>query len=199
MVIALYALSLVGCGAPAPADITFEGKQDAVHTMDATPVLKATAVDAEGKPLDPQPQIAWSVEPADTVVKLDGSNIVPVANGTAKVHAKVGDLDKSYDYVVAMPDKVEISGNTPGTAIPAGTTLPLTAMVKAGDTAIADMKAKWSSDNEAVAKVDENGTVTAVAEGKANIKAEAGTNSAVTEVTVGPAAPAAADATTAPK
>lgn len=200
MVIALIAaLSLTGCGAPAPADITFDGTQTAVHTTDAAPVLKATAVDATGKALEPQPEIAWSVDPADTVVKLDGSNIVPVANGTAHVTAAVGELKKSYDFVVAMPDKVEITGATVGTPVPAGTTVPMVATIKSGETVLTDMKAKWSTDNEAVAKVDEAGVVTAVAEGKANVKAEVGANSAVTEITVGPAAPAAADAVVAPK
>jgi hypothetical protein len=42
----------------------------------------------------------------------------------------------------------------------------------------------WSSDNEEIATVDENGKVTAVATGKAIITAKAGNKTATTEVTV---------------
>jgi uncharacterized protein YjdB len=200
MVIALFAaLSLTGCGAPAPASITFDGTQAAVHDLTAVPALKASAVDAEGKALEPQPELTWSVDPVDTVVKLEAGNITPVANGTAHITATVGEVKASYDFVVALPDKVEIAGVTAGTPVPAGTTLPLTATVKSGETAIADAKVKWSSDNEAFAKVDEAGVVTAVAEGKANIKAEFGAQSATAEVTVGAAAAATTDAAAAPK
>ncbi len=186
-------LALIACS-PEPASIKFDGEATVtVHTMDAVDVSKATVLDKDGKALEPQPAVSWSVTP-DTVAKLDGAKVTPVAAGEASVEAKVGEVKASYKLVVAPPDKVEIAGYDATKAWPVGAAAPLTAAVKAGETALEGQTVTWSSSDAAIAEVDATGNVTGKAEGKATITATSGTLTAVVEVTIGgEAAVAAAD------
>ncbi len=191
-------LSLFIACAPTPHSVKFEGDSKVtVHTVDAMPVAKATVLDEAGKALPEQPKLDWSVEPA-TVAKLDGMNVVPVANGEAKVTAKVGEVSGSYTFVVALPDKVEVAGWTAGSPWPVGAETQLTAAVKAGETVLEGQKVEWSTSDAAIATVAD-GKVMGVAAGKATITAKLNETVAGTlEVEIGGAA-VAADATTAPQ
>lgn len=180
----LIASLLLGC-APAPASIKFDGEATVtVNTLDATPVNKATVLDKDGKAIDPQPAVTWSVTP-DTVAKLDGAKVVPVASGEATVEAKVGELKSAYKFVVALPDKVEIAGYTAGQPWPVGQAAQLTATVKAGDAAVEGQAVAWSSSDANIAEVDANGNVMGKADGKATVTATSGTLTATVEVTIG--------------
>lgn len=191
-------LALVACS-PEPASIKFDGEPTVtVHTMDAVAVNKATVMDKDGKALEPQPQIAWSVTP-DTVAKLDGAKVTPVAAGEATVEAKVGEIKASYKFVVAPPDKVEIAGYDAAKAWPVGGATQLTAAVKAGEATVEGQTVSWSSSDVNIADVDANGNVTGKAEGKATITATSGTLTATVEVTIGGAVAAADGAAPAPQ
>lgn len=193
--IALVASLLIGC-APQPAKITFDGEQAVtVHSLDAVAVNKANVLDKEGKKLEPQPTLTWTVTPA-TVAKLDKDKVTPVANGEAMVEAKVGEVKGSYKFIVALPDKVEVAGYTAGTPWPVGQTAALTAAVKAGDAVVEGQKVEWSSADANVASVDATGNVTGVAVGKTSITAKSGelTASVEVEITAAVAADAAAAA-----
>lgn len=181
--------SMMGCG-QSPADVKFAGDPSVtVHTTDPVAVQTATVLDAEGKALEAQPEVKWSVSP-DTVAKLEGDKVVPVANGTAKVKACATDtLCKEYDFVVALPDKVVINA-AEGAAWTVGATNKLEAKVLAGETEVPGQTIAWTSDNTAIATVDEQGTVTAVAVGAANITATAGALTATFPVNVAEAAAA---------
>lgn len=189
--VALLAL-LVGC-APTPASIKFDGDAKVtVHKLDAVAVNKATVLDAEGKAIDPQPALTWTVTP-DSVAKLDGTNVAPVANGEATVTAAVGEVKGTYTFVVALPDKIEIAGYTAGSAWPVGQSAMLTATVKAGDAAVEGEAVTWSSSDAAIAEVGADGNVTGKAAGKATITATSGSLTATVEVEIGGEAVATAD------
>ena len=173
---------LVGCG-QTPADITFAGEpMMTVHTTDAVAANVATVVDAEGKKLETQPAVVWTVTP-DSVAKLDGDKIVPVADGDAKVKACAGEICSEYDFKVAMPNDIAVTG-VDGVEWKTGATAQLAAKVLAGETEIPGQKVTWTSDNAAVATVDESGKVTVVAPGAATITATAGTLSEATALTI---------------
>ena len=188
--VALLAL-FVGC-APTPASIKFDGDAKVtVHKLDQVDALKATVLDAEGKAIEPQPELTWTVTPA-TVAKLEGKKVAPVANGEATVAAAVGEVKAQYTFVVALPDKVEIAGYTAGTPWPAGQSAQLTATVKAGDMAVAGETVTWSSSADTVATVAADGTVMGVAAGTATITATSGALTSTVDVTIGDAAAVAA-------
>ncbi len=110
VIIAVGAVILLGCvgifgagaaawhfaGAAVPASIRLDAAPTlTVRALDAVPVSKATVLDKDGKPLDPQPPVAWSVEPS-AVANLKGTQIVPVGNGEATVKASVGEITSTY-------------------------------------------------------------------------------------------------------
>jgi hypothetical protein len=189
--VALLAL-LVGC-APTPASIKFDGDAKVtVHKLDQVDYLKATVLDAEGKAIEPQPALSWTVTP-DTVAKLEGMKVAPVANGEATVTAAVGEVKANYTFVVALPDKVEIAGYTAGSAWPVGQSAQLKGTVKAGEIEVAGETVTWTSSADTVATVAADGTVTGVAAGTATITATSGALTAMVDVTIGGEAVAAAD------
>ena len=114
--------------------------------------------------------------------------------------AEVGDLNFTYEIMITDESTAEleytnndqtdlsvvvpvtgISLNKNETTIARGATEQLTATVEPEGTG---STVAWSSDNEEVAKVDQNGLVTAVGKGTANITATAGGQSASCAVTV---------------
>ena len=177
---------LVACG-QTPASIQFDPAGDvAVHDTNHLAVKTVKVLDASGAAIDPAPAVTWTVTP-DSVAKLEGSDVVPVANGKATIEAAIGEVKASYAVDIALPDKVAVAG-APTANLPAGQTAQLTATVMAGETAIEGQTITWSSDNVAIATVDDKGLVTAVADGTANIKAECGALNATQAITVGAAA-----------
>jgi len=191
MLIALVAL-LTGC-TPTPASIKLEGEPTVkVHSTDPLPLEKAEVLDASGAALADQ-HPTWTVTP-ENVAKLDGENLVPLANGEATVTATLGDLKAEYKVTVALPDKVVINGYTPGDAWTVGETKALTGGVFSGEAAIEGLPVTWASDNAAVLTVNEKGEATAAAEGAAKLTVSHGALATTVDVTIGAAAPATADA-----
>ena len=186
----LIVLGLLAC-TPEPASIKFEGADSiTVNTLDVVAVSKATVLDKDGKALDPQPTLTWSVSP-DSVAKLDGAKVTPVASGEAKVEAKVGEVKGAYKFVVALPDKLEIAGYDAAVAWPALGTAQLTGSVKAGETVLEGQAVTWASSDINIVDVDAAGLATGKADGKATITATSGALTATVEVTIG-GAPATA-------
>lgn len=93
----------LGC-APTPASITFDDSQpDSAHDRHGVPVRRATVRDADGKSIEPQPYITWSVDNTD-VVSIADETLIPVANGVARVEARIGELSGSYAFTVELDD-----------------------------------------------------------------------------------------------
>ncbi len=105
-------LFLSGC-APMPTKIVFDGGDvdTSVHTTSPVPVRHATALDADGKRLDPQPAMSWSVDRPD-VITLEGGTLIPVHDGVARIEARVGELRASYTLTVEL-DSRESAGARP--------------------------------------------------------------------------------------
>lgn len=187
----ILALLLAGC-APTPADIKFDGKpQMVVHSKDPVEVEKASVVDKDGKPIDPQPTVSWTVTPP-TVATLAGSKVTPLANGEAKVEAAVGELKKSYTLKVALPDAIEIAGLTGPIGV--GGKVKLMATVKAGADPVKEAKVEWKSSDDTKATVSATGEVEGKAVGTAKITAKSGDLMKDVDVTVDASVPVVADA-----
>lgn len=115
--------------------------------------------------------IAWSLS-AEGVVELDTNEgaqvkVTPVGIGSVTVTATANDKTAECEITVGLSESaVKIAVGE-------------TAAVSAGST----QNVVWKSENEEVATV-ENGTITAVADGKTTVTATAGEQSASVEVTV---------------
>ncbi|MEQ1568505.1 MAG: Ig-like domain-containing protein [Myxococcota bacterium] len=185
----MFFVALVGCG-QVPAAVQFAGDEKVtVYGTDAVAVQAATVNDKDGKALDKQPELKWTVSD-EAVAKLEGDKLTPLKSGNAMVKACATDtVCKEYTFVVALPEKVVVGGNE-GVEWKVGATANLTAKVMSGETEVPNQTLAWASDNTAVVTVDDKGMVTAVAPGTANVTATAGALNAAVALTIVDAAAA---------
>ena len=128
-------------------------------------------------------KLVWTSD-KETVATVDKTGTVTaVAAGTAVITCKSEDSSLSATCTVTVTEKAPapaITLDQDKLELEKGDTQKITA------TAPADTKLVWTSDKETVATVDQNGVVTAVAEGTAVItcKSEDGSLSATCTVTV---------------
>jgi hypothetical protein len=183
------AASLLGCG-QVPAEVKFAGDEKVVvYGKDAVAVQAVTVNDKDGKAMEKQPELKWSVAD-DSVAKLEGDKLVPQKSGSTAVKACVMDsLCKEYTFQVALPDKVVVTGNE-GVEWKTGAKATLAAKVMSGELEVPGQLVAWASDNAAVATVDDKGEVTAVAPGTANVTATSGELNAAVALTIVDAAAA---------
>lgn len=125
--------------------------------------------------------VAYTLEPADTteddvtlsvadesIAKLEGNKLVAVSDGTTKITATSGIVKTSAKVTVTT--KVEqITLNKTEGVLTVGNSVTVTATVTPDNATNATVN--WTSSDEAVATVDSNGMVTAVAAGSATITA----------------------------
>ena len=128
--------------------------------------------------------VTWSSSnPTIAAVDQNGT-VTAVAEGTATITAKAG--DKTATCTVTVKKSVvaveSVTLDITSTILNTGETLTLTATVKPDNAT--DKTVTWSSNKTAVATVDANGKVTAVAEGTAIITAKAGDKTATCSVMV---------------
>ena len=143
---------------------------------------------------DPSDATAEWKSSDETIATVDAAGLVTaVAMGECKIQVTVTLDDGSFD--AECPVKVSAAPVETVSVNPAELTMTvgdedvsLTAVVTPADT---EYELVWTSSDEGVATVDEEGTVHAVAEGSADITATAGGKSGVCRLTVNPA-PAAA-------
>lgn len=121
-------------------------------------------------------EIIWSVKDAGTTgAEITGNRLNTIAGGEVIITATVtGGLGEGQDYAQDFhvqvtdirPAVEEVNLSTNNLNLTAGNSFSLTAHVLP---AAAMQKVRWSSDNPAVAVVDENAVITAVAPGTATI------------------------------
>ena len=128
--------------------------------------------------------VTWSSSNPTIAAVDQNGEVTAVKEGTATITAKAG--DKTATCTVTVKKKVvaveSITLDITSTILNTGETLTLTATVKPDNAT--DKTVTWSSSNPTIAAVDQNGTVTAVAEGTATITAKASDKTATCTVTV---------------
>lgn len=120
----------------------------------------------------------------ESVATVDGNGVVTgIASGNAVITATCRDRSVSCAVNVIVP-VAELTLEPAQTVLAEGGTLALTATVLPEDAT--DNSVTWGSDNEDVATVDADGTVTAVSVGETKITASCGEKTAECIVTVAP-------------
>ena len=133
-------------------------------------------------------KVSWSSDKADVAKVDEKGNVTAVTAGTAKITVTTEDgefTDTCEVTVTAKEVPVEgVSLNKNKLSLVIGDKYTLAAAVKPMDAS--NQNVSWTTSDEAVATVNENGEVTAVAAGKATITVttEDGEQKAVCEVTV---------------
>ena len=126
--------------------------------------------------------IRWQSD-NEAVAKVSADGMVTaVSVGVANITATCGDVSATCKVMVNPIPASGVVLNVEDITIFVGQTDRLTATVEPENTT--DATVTWASDNEVVAKVSADGTVTAVSVGVANITAKCGDVSATCKVTV---------------
>ena len=175
-----------GATAALVATVAVTPATTSLTSLGATVQLQATAKDSGGNTITGK-TFTWSSSNED-VVTVDTSGLTTaVAGGTATITATTDGIGGSLALTVAQTvATIEVPPVGPLTLTSMGATESLTAVAKDGGGAVvADVTFAWASDNEAAVTVAPDGTVTAVANGVANITASAsGVTSNAVEVTI---------------
>jgi alpha-tubulin suppressor-like RCC1 family protein len=194
-------LAFTGCGGdparPATVDSVSISPSSVSHdALGATADLIATARSSDGSVIAGQ-EFSWSSsnESVATVFSLPslpeaGSVVTAVGNGTATITASAGGASGTASVTVQqVASDVSVA---PATAVLtfAGETVQLTAEATDRNGHAIAAGVDWTTSDETVATVNDAGLVEAKANGVAEITASAGSESALSTVTVAIPAPA---------
>ena len=128
--------------------------------------------------------VTWTSSSSSIATVDQNGKITAVSEGTATITAKAG--DKTASCTVTVKKKVvaveSVTLDKSSLELTEGETATLTATVKPDNAT--NKTVTWSSSNASIATVDQNGKVTAVAEGTATITAKAGEKTATCTVAV---------------
>ncbi|MCY3555674.1 MAG: Ig-like domain-containing protein [Gemmatimonadetes bacterium] len=170
---------------PVPTRIAVTPSSHTLEEIGETVQLRATVRDQRNNAMSGQ-TITWS-SGDEAVATVDGNGLVTaVSDGMAEITAKSGNLSANATITVASPVPTTVTIEPAAHTFEAiGDTLQLAAVVlDQRENAMMDVTVTWSSGDEAVATVDENGLVTAVDNGMAEITAEAGDAMGTAAITV---------------
>lgn len=152
-------------------------KTDITLDAEETITLKATVKPDNAT----EKTVTWGSS-KESIATVDNSGkVTGVDNGVASITASCGGKSASCKVTVVVQVK-SISLNKTELTLEIGKSETLTATIKPDNAK--DKTITWSSTNAAVAAVDNNGKVTAIATGTAIIKASSGTQTATCNVTV---------------
>ena len=153
-------------------------RTELVLTIGATDKLTATVL-----PEDVTDKTVTWTSSDDTIVKVDEEgNIQALALGEAIITAACGEQSATCKVTVNPILAESIALDRTELVLTIGATDKLTATVLPED--VTDKTVTWTSSDESIATVDEDGNVTAIAEGEAVITATCGEVSASCNVTV---------------
>lgn len=146
--------------------------------------LTATALSASGTPIAGKTPVWASSNTGVATVATDGI-VTAVGPGTSTVTATVDGISGSATVTVILPLAASVTVSPTSATLDLGESVTLTAVVRdAANNPIAGKVVTWSSGNSSVATVNQQGTVTPLGEGTAQISAAVDGVSGVASITV---------------
>ncbi|MFP4597744.1 MAG: Ig-like domain-containing protein [Persicimonas sp.] len=117
--------------------------------------------------------LEWSSED-ESIVTVDDGQLTAVAEGVAQVTAETDGVSQTTEVTVVRPSVASIDLTPPAATLQIGLETTLSARALASDGSELDWPTiSWSSDDDTVASVDDDGTVSAEGTGTAYITATA--------------------------
>ncbi len=167
--------------------ISIEG--DPVRYMVNGDMIQLNAVVSPEDVLDKE--IVWSSDDPDVAFVSADGKLLAVSTGITNVYASAASDPSIQAFIevhVEIPlEKISISGDSL-ISMTAGNTQKLNIFYTPSDAT--NRTINWESENESIASISDNGTITAVSEGVTGITATSDADNSLTdrvEVTVGPA------------
>ena len=193
----LCALALTSCGKDSPTEpivvvqtptrVMLTVYETTLTAIGQTVQIRATVLDQDSKAITGA-TVAWTSSDVG-VATVNSSGLVTAAgNGSTLIKATAGALSASANVTVTPTvDRVAISPVS-DTLAAVGDKVQLTATAFDGDSIISGIVFTWSSGDSSVATVGDNGLVTALSNGTAQVTATAGNKRATATVSVRQAA-----------
>jgi uncharacterized protein YjdB len=165
----------------------------------ATVTLQVTLADAGGNALPLAGRVITYTSSAPSVASVSASGVVTaLVPGSASITVMCEGQSAASSITVTAPAVASVTVTPSPATVSAGATVQLSAVAKdASGAVIPGMTVAWSTSNSAVASVDNNGLVTGVASGSAQITATIGGVLGVADISV-PAASSTATVQVAP-
>ena len=126
-------------------------------------------------------KVTWSSSDEKIATVDETGKVTAVGAGEATITAKAGGKEATCKVTVKVPVE-SITLDKTSLTLKEGATAVLVATVKPDDAT--DKTVTWSSSDETIATVDNNGKVTGIKEGEATVTAKAGDKTATCKVTV---------------
>ena len=159
---------------PVPTRITIAPASHTLEAIGETVQLGATVRDQRNNAMSGQ-TIAWSSGDEAVATVSETGLVTAVSNGMAEITAKSGSLSASATITVEqVPAAIAITPESASLSELEQTVRLTVTVSDSNDVTIEDAVVIWSSGDESVATVNEEGLVTAVGNGRVNITAEAG-------------------------
>lgn len=171
----LAAILAAGCG-PKPAEIRLKQTKLKVYGLGRVVPLGGDVVDRKGEIVPGRP-VSWkSSDPKVATVDANTGSAKTVAAGKVTITARLEDPPLEARAVLEVFDVALVNVFPARTTLagPAGTSFPLSLVVKDSAGTEVDMPAEWTSSAPRVATVDAAGLVTSVGEGMATVNAKVG-------------------------
>lgn len=158
-------------------------KKVKIYGLERSQRLAARLLDKENQPMDAGP-IAWKSAKADIVTVDSSGRLVAKKEGKTTVTATYGALSVQIPVEVVDVKVLALAPVQARLIGPIGTKLNLLLTEKTSEDRAVDIKAAWSSSNESVATVNQDGLVTSIGPGAVTIAAKVGDLQAVSELKV---------------
>ncbi|MGH9400024.1 MAG: Ig-like domain-containing protein [Thermoanaerobaculia bacterium] len=175
-------LPLAACGR-VPRTIDVVPKRVKIYGLDRSSRLTGRLLDKEDQPFEVGP-IAWASARPDIVSVDNTGRLVARKEGATTVSATYKKLSAKISVEVVdvnLLSVVPVQANLIG---PVGSRLNLLLTVRNSKDKLVDMKAVWSSSDDKVATVSQDGVVTSVARGSVSVAAKIGDLQAVSDLKV---------------
>lgn len=182
LAIVCLALPLAACG-KAPASMDISPKKVKIYGLERSSRLTGRLLDKEGQPLEVGP-ITWASARPD-IVSVDATGrLVAKKEGTTAVTATYKKLSVKIPVEVLDVNVLNVTPMQANLIGPVGTRLNLLLTIKNSKNKPIDLKVIWSSSDEKIATVSQDGIVTSVAPGAVTVAAKIGDLQAISDLKV---------------
>jgi trimeric autotransporter adhesin len=177
------AAGLAASCAKKPVSMDIAPKKVKIYGLERSQRLAGRLLDKDGQPMDTGP-ITWTSAKPDIVTVDSSGRLVAKKEGKTVVTATYGKLSLQIPVEVVDVKVLAVSPVQATLIGPVGTRLNLLLTEKNSADKSVDIKPVWSSSNEAVATVSQDGVVSSVSPGSVTVAAKVGDLQAIIDLKV---------------
>ncbi|MDQ5857757.1 MAG: Ig-like domain-containing protein [Acidobacteriota bacterium] len=180
----LLALAFAPSCSRKPASVQVTPGKVVLYGVERGQRLTAQLFDQKGQPLEEGPKATWTSSKPGVAAVDEGGRVVSKSSGNATITVAFGSVSAEVPVEVVDAALIEVLPGQATLVGPAGTELPVAAVVKSSKAEPVALPLTWASSDPKVVTVSPQGRVTSVGNGKATVTARVGELQGAVEVTV---------------